>query len=171
MLDGQYTHHSAQSSPQISQLDLEFSGLLNRASSQGLKFGLLLAMLQQNYLERVNVSSGVVEPQAAALIEPSVYPKVPITASTQHWQQADTVSAILHSDGFKSAHLWLTMHPQPLSLFNDVTRIDEDVLANCDIYTQQRYSEGGPGKSEIQTDEVGIYDLLQDIGLDMQSAA
>lgn len=176
MLDGQNTSHSTHTSPVSSQLDLEFCGSLNRASSQGAKFALLLSMLQQNYLERPSVARPNNarqddSPPTDDIAGLSLYPKVPLSARIQDWQYADTASAIMHNDGIKSAHLWLAMHPQPLSLHNDVCVIDEDVLANCDIHTQQRHKNDVELEQEIEVDETGLYDLLQQIGLDMQNAA
>jgi hypothetical protein len=171
LLDGQNTSHSTQASAKPAPHDLEFSGLLNRASSQGAKFALLLSMLQQNYLERPAVALVQQQITADDVAGLSHYPEVPLSTQSRDWRQGDIASSILHSDGIKSAQLWLAMHPQPLSLHNDVSRIDEDVLANCDIYTQQRQSNGAELEQEIEVDETGIYDLLQHIGLDMQNAA
>lgn len=171
MLDGQNTSHSTQASAKPAQHDLEFSGSLNRASSQGANFALLLSMLQQNYLERPAVALEEQQNTADDIAGLSHYPKVPLSAQSRDWYQADIAATILHSDGSKGAHLWLAMHPQPLSLHNDATLIDEDVLANCDIYTQQRHNSEIEVEQEIEVDETGIYDLLQHIGLDMQNAA
>ncbi|MFT6898005.1 MAG: hypothetical protein ACJA13_002421 [Paraglaciecola sp.] len=171
LLDGQSTSHSTQASAKPAQYDVEFSGLLNRASSQGAKFTLLLSMLQQNYLERPGVA--LREPHSAAddVASLSHYRKIPLSAQSRDWRQGDIASSILNNDGIKGAHLWLAMHPQPLSLHNDVSLIDADVLANCDIYTQQRHNNDIELEREIEVDETGIYDLLQHIGLDMQNVA
>jgi hypothetical protein len=169
LLDGQYTSHSTQTSAKAAQYDLEFSGLLNRASSQGTKFALLLSMLQQNYLERPAIAAQKQQSATDNIVGLHHYPKVPLSAQNWDWRQADMTSSIVHSDDIQNAQLWLAMHPQPLSLHNNATRIDDDVLANCDIYTQQRQSNVVELDQKIEVDETGIYDLLQHIALDRQN--
>ena len=101
---------------------------------------------------------------------PSYYPETHLQAHAQDWLLADTATDILHSDGIRSAQLWLAMHPQPLSLHNDPYHIDDEIYANCDTYTQARYSKTTPQESsEITVDETGIFDLLEEIGLKMQA--
>ncbi len=150
--------------------DIEFSGLLNRASNQGAKFSLLLAMLQQDVLARPHIGQAS-EPELQALTDvQSYYPEKHLQAHEQDWPLADTATDILHSDGIRSAQLWLAMHPQPLSLHNDPFHIDDDIYANCDTYTQARYSKTKLQEdSEITVDETGIFDLLEEIGLKMQA--
>jgi hypothetical protein len=171
LLDGQNTSHSTQASAKPAEYDVEFSGRLNRASSQGANFALLLSMLQQNYLERPAVALDRQKSMADDMAGLSHYPKTPLSAQSRDWHQGDIAASILHNDSIKSAHLWLTMHPQPLSLHNDVFHIDKDILVNCDIYTQQRHSNDSERGQEIEVDVIGIYDLLQHIGLDMQNVA
>lgn len=150
--------------------DIEFSGLLNRASNQGAKFALLLAMLQQDVLARPNIGQAR-EPESQEMGDvPTYYPETHLQAHAQDWLLADTASDILHHDGIRSAQLWLVMHPQPLSLHNDPYYIDDEIYANCDTYTQARYSKTTPQEnSEITVDETGIFDLLEEIGLKMQA--
>ncbi|MFQ3197928.1 MAG: hypothetical protein ACI8R9_002432 [Paraglaciecola sp.] len=171
LLDGQNTSHSTQASAKPAQYDVEFSGLLNRASSQGAKFALLLSMLQQNYLERPAVALREQHSRVDNLAILSRYPKIPLSVQSRDWRKGDIASSIINNDGIASAHLWLAMHPQPLSLHNDVSHIDASIMANCDIYTQQRYSNDVELEREIEVDVTSIYDLLQHIGLDMQNVA
>lgn len=159
--------------------DLEFGGSLNRASNQGAKFALLLSMLQQDVLARPRIGPTSESVTQHAYDVQSDYPEAPLQAIAQDWPLADTTSQILHSDGIRSAQLWLAMHPQPLSLHNDAFHIDEDIFENCDIHTQSRYAqhfahsqeaEGFNGSlNEIKVDETGIFDLLEEIGLQMQA--
>ncbi|ABG41881.1 hypothetical protein Patl_3375 [Paraglaciecola sp. T6c] len=159
--------------------DLEFGGSLNRASSQGAKFALLLSMLQQDVLARPRIGAPNEAVTQQAYGVQSDYPEAPLQAIAQDWPLADTTSQLLHSDGIRSAQLWLAMHPQPLSLHNDAFHIDEDIFENCDIHTQSRYAQHVAGSqdamadngsvNEIKVDETGIFDLLEEIGLQMQA--
>ncbi|QHJ13296.1 hypothetical protein FX988_03557 [Paraglaciecola mesophila] len=160
-------------------LDLEFSGALNRASQQGGKFALLLSMLQQDILARPRIGSVNTETSGVEEEITSYYPESQLQAHAQDWLLADTTTEILHADGIRSAQLWLAMHPQPLSLHNDAFHIDDDIVENCDMYTQNRYaahsagyantSESNGHDNEITVDETGIFDLLEEIGLQMQA--
>jgi hypothetical protein len=159
--------------------DLEFGGSLNRASNQGAKFALLLSMLQQDVLARPRVGPANESVAQQTYDVQSDYPEAPLQAIAQDWPLADTTSQILHSDGIRSAQLWLAMHPQPLSLHNDAFHIDEDIFDNCDIHTQSRYAQNlaqseeamadNGSVNEIKVDETGIFDLLEEIGLQMQA--
>lgn len=155
-------------------LDLEFSGALNRASQQGEKFALLLSMLQQDILARPRIGSTNTETRCPEDEVISYYPESHLQALAQDWLWADTTTEILHGDGIRSAQLWLAMHPQPLSLHNDAFHIDDDIFENSDTYTQTRYAnrygkERSDLNNEIKVDETGIFDLLEEIGLQAQA--
>lgn len=164
----QPTQHSQTINP--ASQDLEFSGQLNRASHQGANFALLLASLQQDVLARPHVGKGS-EPSNQQVDDiQSNYPEIHLQTYAQDWPLADTTTHILHSDGIRGAQLWLAMHPQPLSLHNDPFHIDDDIYANCDSHTQTRYSQTeAEAGNEIVVDETGIFDLLEEIGLQMQA--
>ena len=151
--------------------DREFDGEINRASAQGAKFSLLLAMLEQDYLHRPKLLASETreETQGEILSELSHYPSTPLKADSQHWAQANSPGKHIAQDSITSAHLWLVMHPQPLSLYNDVKRIDDDVIANCDIHTQQR--QQALKNTDIAVDETSLYDILQGMETQIDTAA
>jgi hypothetical protein len=156
------------------RLDLEFSGALNRASQQGTKFALLLSMLQQDILARPRVGSANDTAKHQENDFQSHYPQTALQALAKDWIFANTAAQVLRQDGIRSAQLWLAMHPQPLSLHNDAFHIDDEIFENTDTYTQARYANryGGEGNdlnNEIKVDETGIFDLLEEIGLQTQA--
>ena len=151
--------------------DREFNGELNRASAQGAKFALLLAMLEQDYLHRPKLlaSETAEDTQADTLTNLSYYPSTPLKADCQHWTQANFASENIVQETIKSAQLWLVMHPQPLSLYNDPKRLDDEVVANCDIHTQQRLKD--TTNKDLQVDETELYDILQGMEAEIDTAA
>jgi hypothetical protein len=161
----------SQSQPRV--VDREFSGEINRASAQGAKFALLLAMLDQDVLHRPKLLAGDADDKESAtskeLSALSHYPFTPLKAETQHWQQAKIASDTVHQADIKRAKLWLLMHPQPLSLYNDPKRLDDEVVANCDMHTQQRLQDAA--NTDINVDETGLYDILQGMEAQIDSAA
>ena len=152
--------------------DRELNGELNRASAQGAKFALLLAMLEQDYLHRPKlIESDSEDDDNGANSVSSIchYPPTPLKVESQHWTQANYASEVINKESIVSAHLWLIMHPQPLSLHNNAYTIGEDVLVNCDLHTQQRHRISED--NNLQVDETGLYDILQGMHEGIESAA
>lgn len=142
---------------------LEFSGELAKAAGQGAKFALMLAMLEQNVL-----SSDVFEPQQApdnpyaSVAQPvSNYPQVALSASDYHWSSAAITGELIGNAYLASARLWQAMHPSPLSLLNDLSKINDDVINNCDLPTQRRIRLGST--KPIAVDETKLYDILNEL--------
>jgi hypothetical protein len=168
------TYTDTQGSPAPSRLDdREFSGEINRASAQGAKFSLLLAMLEQDVLQRPRMLANQDNEQQSAhsktISALSHYPSIPLKAEAQHWQQATFVSATIHQADIKRANLWLAMHPQPLSLYNDPKRLEDEVVANCDMHAQHRLQD--LNTVDIAVDETGLYDILQEMEAQIDTAA
>ena len=164
--------HSQNAEPQSRVFDRELSGELNRASTQGAKFALLLAMLEQDYLHRPKLIESESENDdsgADSVSHICHYPPTPLKAEPQHWAEANYASEVINKESIVSAHLWLIMHPQPLSLSNNAYQINEDILANCDVHTQQRYRTAAD--NNLQVDETGLYDILQGMNEGIETAA
>ncbi|GAA0857356.1 VC2046/SO_2500 family protein [Aliiglaciecola litoralis] len=141
----------------IAVSDLEWSGQINRAASQGRAFALLLSMLESDVLERPKLIASE-EPQQDKAELVSDYPRPALSARKDDWQNAIRNSQLFArhpSDG----KLFQTMHPQPLSIFNDAKRIDEEVLANCDFYTQSRLKQ--PADKDLKVDVTQLFDVLE----------
>jgi hypothetical protein len=152
--------------------DRELNGELNRASADGAKFALLLAMLEQDYLHRpklIESDSGLDDSNANSISGICYYPRTPLKTESKHWAQANYVSEVISKESITNAHLWLVMHPQPLSLYNNAYHIDDNVLANCDVHTQQRYRN--TADKDLQIDETGLYDILQGMKEGIETAA
>ena len=61
------------------------------------------------------------------------------------------------------------MHPQPLSLYNDPKRLEDEVVANCDMHAQHRLQD--LNTVDIAVDETGLYDILQEMEAQIDTAA
>ncbi|MCC2604230.1 VC2046/SO_2500 family protein [Planctobacterium marinum] len=155
--------------PEIRQT--EFKTGLGRALRHGSQsdFALLLSMMQQDITQRLKVE-GETEDKPVGLIpieKFNFYPEVPLKTEKQHylWQQ-EFAGAIQRND-LPSAKLLAYMHPTPLSLYNDVKRIPDDVTSNCDMFTQLKIK--GLQSENIQVDETLLYDTVREVrekGLD-----
>ncbi|GAB2683164.1 VC2046/SO_2500 family protein [Aliiglaciecola sp. 3_MG-2023] len=138
--------------------DLEWSGTLNRALQQGEKFALLLAMLEDNYLQRPNIHDEDHEPSHfPSSISKHHYPQTPLEAEPRDWSFARTTSELM-TQNISDAILWQKMHPQPLATLNDAKRIEPEVIINCGFQTQQRFHCNEASK--IDVDETKLYDIL-----------
>lgn len=140
--------------------DLEWSGQVNRATGQGRAFALLLAMLESDVLERPKVIPIEDENPVTDNALTSVYRRASLSAAAQDWTNAVENSqhfARNPADGL----LFQTMHPQPLSLFNDPKRIDDEVLANCDYYTQTRLAT--PAEKQVTEDNTQMFDVVEQL--------
>lgn len=142
----------------IATSDLEWSGQINRALGQGRAFALLLSMLESDVLERPKIVSSDEENTVPDTNLKSDYRRPALRAADIDWHNALPNSqhfAHHPSDG----KLFQTMHPQPLSIFNDAKRIDDEVLANCDYYTQNRLKS--LSEKQIDADATQLYDILE----------
>lgn len=144
--------------------DLEFAGQLNRCAGHGAKFSLLLAMLSQDMLNRPAFEKDKAENEAipediAAL---SVYPPQPLKPSEQTWQHLNTNKKLVHTS-LKDAQLWQSMHPEPLSLYNDTKRLADEVVQNCGYHTQLKLVDQAPFEEPIEPDATGLYDVLESL--------
>lgn len=147
--------------------DIEFRSDLSKALTKpggNGEFGLLLAMLHQDYLQRTRVATGnerdVLGYYESMLNSIDFYPKTPLATEEQHWRQQQAITAAVHQLDLSNARLLHCMHPGPLSVFNDVTKVSEEVLANCDLHAQQRYRESVD--REIEVDETGLYEVIEE---------
>ena len=142
--------------------DLEWSGKLNRALDQGRAFALLLSMLESDVMERPKIVQDEVTPNSAADNLVSHYRNPPLVANESDWHHAKINSALFStnpSDGL----LFQSLHPQPLSLCNDAKKLDQEVVLNCDYYTQIGLKTQLP--KTIATDATHLYDVLQQLDI------
>lgn len=142
--------------------DYELNGTINRAASEGAKFALLLAMLEQDcthrpYLEKSKELNE--NPQAAHNL--NYYRSSSLSANKQYWQTCQQTSQLINSGQIHSAHLWLAMHPEPLSQYNKADTISADVIANCSLNTQTRIRQ--TKENLVNVDATGLYDILQQL--------
>ena len=144
--------------------DVEYTGKLNQSAGQGAKFSLLMAMLAEDILSRPKFIDDEETSQQILQNEElsSPYPVTLLSAQTTSWLKMDT-NTRLFSQNLADAQLWRTMHPEPLSLFNDAKRLDDEVVANCNYQTQLKLSAKEIPPTEIEVDETGLYDVLQSL--------
>lgn len=142
--------------------DRELNGEINRASTQGAKFVLLLAMLEENNLHRpVLHDSPSVELDKSESSSLHYYRSPPLLAESDNWQTLQQTSILVNSGHIQTAHLWLAMHPEPLSQYNNALHLDEDVLANCSLPTQTRLQQDKA--NNLNVDETVLFDILQEM--------
>lgn len=147
--------------------DLEWSGSIARASKQGAKFSLLLAMLEQNILLRPKVKSpdeNTIEPEPEL---ESFYRTPALAAQAEHFSSAATTNRILHQQTLADALLWQAMHPDPLALQADSEHIEEAIISNMSFHAQNQYRR--PVDREVAPNETQLYDLLQQLGPEAES--
>ena len=142
--------------------DYELNGTINRAASEGAKFALILAMLEQDYTQRPHLEkqkelSHTLEVES----DHSYYRTSSLSASDTYWNTCQQTSQLIHTGQLQSAQLWLAMYPEPLSQHNKADAIDEEVIANCSINTQRRAKQAV--EQVVNIDETGLYDILQNI--------
>jgi hypothetical protein len=142
--------------------DYELNGTINRAASEGAKFALILAMLEQNCIHRPHLEKSKVLAQSSQVnSDINHYRSNPLSVNDTYWQTCQHTSQLIHSRQLHSAHLWLAMHPEPLSLHNTPDLIGEEVIANCSINTQNRIQQAK--HNVLKVDETGLYDILQEL--------
>jgi hypothetical protein len=151
--------HNASAEALLSN-DHELNGTINRAAGEGAKFALILAMLEQNCIHRPHLEkSKELAPPPEVDSDINYYRSNPLRANDTYWQTCQHTSQLIHSGQLHSAHLWLAMHPEPLSQYNSPDAIGEEVIANCSINTQNRIQQAK--QSVMMVDETGLYDILQ----------
>lgn len=142
--------------------DYELNGTINRAASEGAKFALILAMLEQDCIHRPHLEKPK-ELNQNLKVESDInhYRSNPLSANDTYWQTCQHTSQLIHSGRLNSAQLWLAMHPEPLSQYNKPDIIDKNIIANCSINTQTRLQQSK--EKVVKVDETGLYDILQQL--------
>ena len=151
-----------QSVQTLTRTDAELSGRLSSAAGQGAQFALLLAMLEQNVLHRPNYAKSEDTLVAADKDFPerlNNYPPVSLSATSTHFACADVANRLFRDGESRNAQLWLAMHPDPLSMYNDPSRIDDEVVQNCDLPTQTYLQI--PRPSDIPVDATLMLDVIE----------
>jgi hypothetical protein len=148
--------------------DHELNGDINRASAQGANFALLLAMLEPDLLQRPHLAKDSKPDTPPSSPPTTVYPAYPLKAGADDWCTVTHTSSLIQSGHLQSANLWLTMHPEPLSQYNDPKLLYGEVMANCSLPTQTRIR--GPLSSTLGQDETGLYDILQSLDASFTAA-
>ncbi|AGH42979.1 VC2046/SO_2500 family protein [Paraglaciecola psychrophila] len=142
--------------------DYELNGTINRAASEGAKFALMVAMLEQNCMHRPHLdATKEIDQIAEVTSDLNYYRSNPLSANDAYWQTCQHTSQLIYSGQLHSAQLWLAMHPEPLSQYNKPDAINEDVIANCSVNTQTRMQQAK--EKVINIDETGLYDILQEL--------
>jgi hypothetical protein len=93
--------------------DHELNGTINRAASEGAKFTLILAMLEQDCTKRLYLKESKELNQTTDINHNlNHYRGNPLSANDQYWQTCQQTSQLINNGQLHSAHLWLAMHPE-----------------------------------------------------------
>lgn len=142
--------------------DYELNGTINRAASEGAKFALILAMLEQDCTHRPHLEKPKEVNQMPEVDNDlNYYRSSPLSANDTYWQTSQHTSQLINSGQTQSAQLWLAMYPEPLSQYNKADVIDEEVIANCSMNAQNRLKQAE--QNMLKVDETGLYDILQEL--------
>ncbi len=125
----------------ILNLNAELNGEVNKSLTQhgeAARFALILAAMEQDFSQRVSITSGkdipASVPPASLYRRPALYAASKDIDSQQH---ADA----LQKGGVTALRLIDCLHPQALAFQAAKIPIPSDVIHNCDSHTQQRLSE------------------------------
>lgn len=142
------------------QFDIEFNGSLNKAASQGsgATFALMLAMLQENQLDRPRLAEPPGETEEKQIL-PDKAPDIPLMAEPQHWEFETRHANYINQQQLVSARLWHCLHPAPLSVFNDNKRLDDEIIENTSWYCREKLK--GKSLQPLQVDATGILDVIE----------
>ena len=150
------------SSEALLSSDYELNGTINRAASEGAKFALMIAMLEQNCVHRPHIEKAQELNQNPKLDSAiNHYRNNPLSVNDTYWQTCQHTSQLIHDGQLHSAQLWLAMHPEPLSQYNKPDAINEEIITNCSINTQNRIQQAK--EKVVKIDETGLYDILQQL--------
>lgn len=146
-------------------VESEFKGALSKTlAKQGKEdFSLLLAMLQQDITNKLKLTQS--EPDAEIDTRKQelamlgrTYPETPLSAEKQHWINQVHITQAMATGDLANARLMQQMHPPPLALQNDPAFISEEIVANCDIFCQERMLENKSHEKEV--DPTLLYDIV-----------
>lgn len=164
--------------------DAEINGSVNVAAqlAGNSQFKLVLATLEQNLLNRLRLAVGnetdVVTSESSVV---NNYPVQPLKVSEETWIHAQEAKKHIELKGVDSVRLWQIMHPDPLSLFNDPLKLEENVVANTSYHTQltlkaqSNIKESGhtnltkdepdteSSDNILEQDPTMLYDILSDL--------
>lgn len=142
--------------------DYELNGTINRAASEGAKFALVMAMLEQDCTHRPHLDKPKETNHVPGVeIGLNFYRSNPLSVNDTYWRTCQHTSQLIHSGQLQSAQLWLDMHPEPLSQHNKADVIDAEVIANCSVNAQTRLKQ--TQAYGLKVDETGLYDILQEL--------
>lgn len=140
--------------------DIELNGSLNRAASQGhgATFALMLAMLQENQLDRPRLAERSAETEQKQILFDKA-PDIPLKPESQHWEFEARHADYIQRQKLISARLWHCLHPAPLSLYDDSKRLDDEVIENTSWSCRQKLK--GTKLQALQVDETGLLDVIE----------
>lgn len=124
---------------QITNKDPELNGNVSRALLSGHDFAYWLAQLGPWADERPSLKSNTGDKED---INPSLpsnfYRQSGLEATPKDFFALSVQSQLLQQPELNGFRLWQSMHPEPLSLFNDPLRLDDEVIENCESHVRRR---------------------------------
>ncbi|MBU2976931.1 VC2046/SO_2500 family protein [Alteromonas sp. C1M14] len=151
---------AAPASPKLT--DFEWSGRLSQATPSRALFSLYLAM----HCQPGNTAIRIEDPSHSASVDDDFlarlnhYPKASLSPNKSDLE-ALRVSAKLAQNGQVSdLALWHTMHPAPLSAYNDPHYLSDDIKTNCSYATQQKLKSSCDNEAVLNADPTQLDDLI-----------
>lgn len=127
--------------PESLHWDPESSGQLSRALVQGHDFAYWLSLLSTQLTDRTRILSEPSDPQATETDTENYYRNAPMEGRTADLSMLRKNAEFTALQQETSLRLWQSMHPDPLALDNDPTRIEDEVIENCELTVRQRFKQ------------------------------
>lgn len=144
--------------------DLEWSGKLSSASSNPALFSLYLAMHCQPGNAPIRIEQDIETPSTDNGFPERLnhYPRSPLSVNDEALMALKVSAKLAQLGQAADLALWNTMHPGPLSAFNNPTYIDNEVKSNCSYATQQ--SLKGSESKVLHSDPLQLTELIERAG-------
>ena len=120
--------------------DLEFNGKIASALHNGHDFAFWLAQLGPWVDERPQIEKQEVESVEATTTR-SYYRNPSLAADNKDFDNIQVQSHLINQQAPNALRLWQSMHPDPLSLYNDATRLDDEIIENCELHVRERLQQ------------------------------
>ncbi|MDM7861004.1 VC2046/SO_2500 family protein [Alteromonas sp. ASW11-36] len=124
----------------LTEYEPEYSGQLCRAVQQGQNFAYYLAAINSNLFSSPKLATPV-EPELRGEGIENHYRSAPLDAKSADFEHLRISSELIANQQVNQLLLWQCMHPDPLAVKNDPSRIDDEILANCHWQTQNAFQK------------------------------
>ena len=158
----QFTSPTATPQPaQIQPANHEWQGSLGRATGEGALFSLYLAIQMQPGAPaaRFETTPAPTFDETAFLTSLNHYRRAPTSAQPASLSTVGVYSQLTQTQDMATLSLWRAMHPDPLAIADNPTRLEPQVVANCSLATQLKLRENHRDAA-WQCDETQLDDII-----------